>query len=351
MKIAILCGGGEPPFSSTQGLIRGFKQLGHDVWTLGRAYYNRSLCDVELENRQYIEWYSYGEILEQCPWTPDFILNIDPGGYFNGEKPKNIPCALFSTDAHRNGSLLRQVIKKGNFDYFFNSQPVYTDFFTDIVKTIVVLPAVDESRFDLTINIEPECDISFVGQSGLALFDMYYDCRDDVGRYVSNLKDKLPSDHKKYLFANMPSYDYAERAELLYRLSQDFSVRIYEPIWDEKLQFALQKGKIGFNRSILNDVSIRNFEVAMSARPLITDDIDHSKVTYPYACVIYQSGYYRPFYQNFDLEYQVVKKSAEAALNETDRKTWGEYSRIDILKKHTWKNRAEQIIKIISTNK
>lgn len=353
-NIAILCGGGEPYWSSTQGLVRAFRNLGHGVWTAGRAYYGRSLADHALPPRDHIEWYSYEEILKDCPFQPDIFVCIDPGSYPNGTRPQNIPSVFFGTDAHRCGVMYRKVLEAGNFDYFFNAQPNYLQFFHEF-NVVDTLPAFDAARFKQDQDAEPICDIAFVGQTGLRDLETHLkyapDGHDEVGKYISNLGRIYQDDVEKFEFRDLPSKDYAERAQLLYRLSQDFDVRIYEPLWDERLQKALQKGRIGFNHSLLRDVGIRIFEYAASGRACVTDDVmeyamgrtpTEATRSLSQLTVTYDSWLFKPHYENFNLVYEEVKKAVKFAL--AYWKANGEWARKKVFAHHTWEHRAQEIL-------
>lgn len=351
MKIIFLCGGGEGAYSSSQGFLHALKSLGHEVWSLGRRYYDRCLTDMELPHREHPEYYSYDYILSQCPWTPDLAICFDPGGYFLGDKPQGLKSIFISTDAHRNGEFLRRAIRGGSYDLFVNMQPNYTHFFTDLVKVYTTIPAFDDRRFDIKISNGPVCDCAFIGQTGLAFTKEHWenpDGQDEVGKYISNLASRLPNDPRKYEFAFLPSYDYSERGELLYRLSQDFDVRIYETIWDERLQLALQKGRLGFNHSILNDISIRLMEYSAAGRMVAHDDITLMTEDYAYMAGDYVGGLYKPFYSNFDLQYEDVRKTMRCKLDYM--KDWGnlaESEKRHVFANHTWKNRASEILKTL----
>ena len=354
VRILVLCGGGEPFYSSSQGFIAALRELKCDVWSAGRRYFDRCLTDVELPPRQHPEYYSYKEVLDQSPWIPDLAICFDPGGFFSGEKPKGLRSILISTDAHRCGAMLREVIKKGSYDLFVNMQPNYSHFFTDLVKVHTSIPAFDERRFSLDVHTEPVADISFCGQTGLALKEEHWnhpDGQDEVGRYISNLKDRLPPNHLKYEFNFLPSFDYSERGELLYRLSQDFDLRIYEPLWDERLQLALQKGRVGIGCSILRDLSLRSYEVGASGRPLVTDDVRvelHAPTTsicaYPLATYLYWSQSYKPFYDNFSLTCGDVRGKVEMALSYNSQKSATFYRERNFAN-HSWKSRAQEILR------
>lgn len=353
MKLLICSGMGEHDFSSNHALIWAFRQLGCEVVSCGPRYNNQGQPDIEVADKSFPETWTYSEILELCPWTPDFILQIVPHFYLTGSKPKGVKSGFYCTDQHATGMMFKRGAKWGNFDFLFVGQPAYRDFFLNLAPTVeVVLPAVDERRFKQGVDIEPKFDISFCGMSGLALLREHWDRpdgEDGAGKYIMNLKDRLPNDPRKYEMSWIPSYDYAPRGELLYRLSQNFSVRICEPLWDLRIQPGIQSGKIGFNRSLNSDISIRNYEVAASGRLLVTDNIRgmgyQTWSPYPNGVMLYESGLFQPFYENFDLEYDACAKQVEMALKYADKQPeWALESQANVFIRHTWTNRAEKIL-------
>lgn len=343
MKITVVTGilvdSKETEFVSNLCLVRALRALEHEVWVVGPHYsYGKEAehikdIDVTLEERPYPHFYSYREILDVSPWMPDVIFAIDPRGAVNGEKPSGVISCFYSTDSHRAGELHMRLIQAGHYDIVFVGQGAYLPFFERSAPIVQVLwPAVEASRFPDTIHDEPVCDIIFVGHTGIARGDLQAKGQ----RY-----DGQP-----------PSYDYAERAEFLLRLSDDFDVRIYESVWKTPdFCKTLQKGRIGFNRSILHDCSIRNFEVMAAGRPLIADDIYLPFAMSPYwklmgdiRCSHLYPSLYRPFYPNFNVEYAYVKRIVQEHLdNESLRVNTGLRARQYVLQNHTWENRAEQI--------
>jgi hypothetical protein len=361
MKLLICTGLGEPRFSSNKGLIHAFKKLGVETWVIGPKYWDRGEeeANVLFEDRPYPELWTYKEVLDVCPWTPDFIFQISPHFWLYGDKPKDIKSGFYSTDTHADGAMFRQGAIWGQFDYLFVCPPAYVHFFRDLAPNVhLLLPAFDERRFRKDVNIEPECDIAFVGQSGLRLdFNnphiKHFAKMDDVGCYIDNVHEILPDGLDKYSSSG-PSYDYSERGELLYRLSKHFDVRIYEPLWDERLQLAIQKGRIGFNHSLLHDLSIRVWEILASARiPVV--DYNFSVETNDQIIIgrewlfaeMYSGGLYRPFYPNFSLIYDHVKKMVTETLETKTNKEHQEQARDWAFEHSTWTHRAQQILSCV----
>ena len=349
MKIVIATGMGEPEFSSNKGLIHAFKTLGHDVLTCGPPYWNRGYdADIPLEDKAHPELYSYEMVLGKAPWQPDLVLNIEPHCFLSGTKPHGIKSAFCATDQHRAGEFYHRVASQGSFDYLFIGQPYFAPLYRDIPNALIYIlpPAFDDRRFIRGLSTPPKADISFVGQTGIAGMEFPYE--DDVGRYAKNPPVGLPTDTRRYAFSGHPGFDYCERAEILIRLCKDFNVRMYDQVWDPvKFQKAIQSGVIGFNRSLLNDISIRNFEVMAARRLLIKDDPGGWFSENGFHSPAYKS-YFKPFFLNFDLDYKEIYQKIKRALEYAHlREEMAEHDFNLVWEKHTWRHRAQTLLSCI----
>lgn len=359
MKICLLSGAGEPRYSANKSMYYALKRLGHEVLFCGPGYFGRFEADILLEDRPHPEYYSYEEILSKLPWMPDACVCIEPHGFFTGPKPTNLRSAIYITDLHRAAASYVPIIQSGCYDMIFNAQKYFEPLLKPLNIPVHWLPtAFDEERFTSLPEENPVCDIVFVGNSGIC--GLVYDEEDELGRYATKFSG---DDHALARFASMglPSFDYAERAEMLLRLMKDFRVRIYEPLYDERYAQALRKGEIVFNRSILQDIGTRTFEALASGRLLVTDEVPHLDWNvddppynrYPHHplmrdvehCLLYKT-FFAAFYDNFRLEYELVRDRIRYYLGHPQqmerissagyKKSWRD---------HKWTDRASVLIK------
>ena len=363
MKILCCFGQGEPDFSSARGIVHGLKTLGHDVLTCGPPYWDRGHdADIVFDDRDFPESYSYQEILARVPWQPDLVLQCEPHFYFHGPKPPEITSAYYFTDPHRGGAMWHKMAIQGNFNHVFVGQKYFLPLFLDLPAKVSYLPVgFDERRFppaDHYWNEDPICDVVFIGQTGLA--NMTFPYKDDVGQYATTTPNIW--DHKKFAFGFHPGFDYAKRGELLYRLCRDFNVRIYSDVWDTPNYFrALRKGAIGFNCSLLYDLSIRCLEGAASGRLLVTDEVEDiidrhvlSSNRTPYTCPVpdfFCSLYrlhYTPFFDNFSLSYKEVYKIIKYwLLHNEEREELSALAKYHVWERHSWCHRSEQLLNVV----
>lgn len=356
-RLIIATGMGEPEFSSNRGLIHAFKALGHEVITAGPGYWGRPPGDIALPDMPFPETYGYEEVLSRVSGKVDLVLQIEPHFYLRGPKPSDIISAYLFTDPHRGGAMWYRMAEQGEFNHVFVGQKFFWPLFTDLdCDAVHYLPVgFDERRFppdDPYWHYAPECDIVFVGQTGLA--NMTFPNKDEVGQFATTTP--RISGHEKFAFGFHPGYDYAERGELLYRLCRDFDVRIYSEVWDTPDYFrALRKGVIGFNCSLLHDLSIRCLEVAAAGRLLITDQVDDIPDVFAterpsprqQSCVTYDL-HYKPFFENFNLSYKEVCRYIKYWLSHTrERENLVALAKDCVWGRHTWRHRANQILSVI----
>jgi hypothetical protein len=348
MKILIGTGASEPEQCAAKCAIRGFKRLGHEVCVAGPVYGRNDISiptaeavDIDLPDKPYPETYTYKEILDKAPWTPDFILQIEPHFYFTGEKPKDIPSYYWILDPHRGGLGHRDMALEGNFNAVLITQPFFVNSYSmKKIKAYWVAQAYDDERVQHDPLIQPECDLAFIGETGIHEDLLKFDKHDlDGFYYTDTLPDQIiPTESKEY----------AERAQLLGYLMEDFNVRIYERNVGGYSKI-LQKGEVGFNRSLFLDINLRVFEIMACKRLLITDIVPHlDRLLQPLEHYLpYGQFGFDPFNPNFKLDYEQVKEAFDFALNNTKRDEIAQKGYECAIKDHTYKRRAEQIVEII----
>lgn len=344
-------------------MINAFKTLGHNVIACGPHGENYDgIClskhDIPLyDKRDKPEYWSYQEILARVKEKYgdiklDFILQIEPNFYLCGEKPKDIPCFYYFTDFHRGGSTIIQAAQKGQFDHIFTALDWAIPYFEANGfkrEQLSWLPiAFDFTRIPEGLyRIEPECDIVFLGTTGVAMGV------EKVGEYDKKLEFHYtttfiePDKHgtKKYMGAENLSFEYAERAEYLIRLSEDFKVRIYDRCDPPQYWQALRKGKIGFNCSLRYDICTRVFEIPAAGRLLCTDYLPMLGQVLGTRYYLSYETRFQPQFANFDLDYQRLKATIfEALITYEENQNEILETQIWVQRNHSYFNRAKDII-------
>ena len=349
MKILCCFGQGEPEFSSARGIVHGLKMQGHDVLTCGPSYWGRGGdADISLPDKPFPETYEYEEVLEQVSGRVDLVLQLEPHFFLVGPKPLEIVSAYYFTDPHRGGVMWYKMAILGKFDHIFVGQKYFLPLFEDLPIRVHSLPVgFDERRFSPSVIGSQVTQISFVGQTGLA--NMEYPFEDDCGRYATTTPNLPVPDRYAFGFPH-PGFDYAERGEVLYRLCRDFKVRIYESVWETPYYMqAIQKGAIGFNRSLLNDIGIRCFETLAAGRILVCDEVPYldELLVDGKHCATYRT-YYRPFFENYSLEYHKVYHLIKYYLDhDKEREAIAKQGQEHVWANHTWRCRAQELLGIV----
>lgn len=364
MNILIACA--ENPFikqySSQESLIQAFRDLGHNVITCGPQNLNyfgdlkSTLRDIKVYDKlEHPEKYTYDEILSKLDKTPDLILQTDPNFFFVGNKPSNIPCAYYIVDVHRGASVFRKMALEGKFDFVFIAQKYFIPIFKRVKLNCYWLPRAYNSNYIKEYkDIEIECDISFIGENGFSkemnifnALDADLDINFHIGIYPGI------DFNKKYRCWDNHTMEYAERAEILHRLSKDFNLRVYDnntiKSRGEGCAKIISRGKITVNHSLWKDSALRNFEVLACNRLLITDNLPFQDelLLDNVHCRTYNQ-YFLPFISNFDLEYEEIKELVKYYLdNEKEMQEIAVRGMEFVKKYHTFKNRAQTIIDTI----
>lgn len=363
MKILICCAEStkNKRYTSNDSFIQAFKDLGHEVITCGPTFGNfdgeliGQIRDIRVhDKKEHPETWTYEEILDKCPIKPDLILQMDPHFYLKGDKPKNIICAYYVVDVHRGASVFRDMALAGNFDYVFLAHKYFMPLFAKKGLNCYWLPrAFDDTYMREYPEIDIECDISFIGENGLHekinKFNVY-DTK--VGNWYHEGPYPPVAPWDKYRSWDSHTMEYAERAEILHRLSQDFNLRVYQDNIDSRgpnYAKMLCRGKLTVNHSLWYDSALRNFEVLACNRFLISDALPyqdelltHTKHYFAY------NQFFSPHIQNFDLEYECIKDIVKFMLeHEKERKEIARVGCEFVNKYHTFKNRAETLIDTI----
>lgn len=349
MLIAACYGQGETEYATANSLVAAFRNLGHEVLRVGPDYVYPDTpprpwgngADVLLDDRPFPETYTYDEVLAKTGKV-NLLLQIEPHFYLHGEKPKGVKSAYYFTDPHRGGWAYYNLAKEGSFDVVFCGQPGFVSLFQGLNCPVFPVPPAFDIRRKVEYSEKTECDISFCGQTGLANID--YHKTDEFGQYATHLPDWNKSSN--FSFPG-PGWDYAERAAMLSLLCKDFNVRVYRGgmVGDNYMK-SIQTGKIGFNRSLLGDIGIRCFEVMAAGRALVTDSLD--QYTLPYNCTHIYKTYFKPFFDNFLLEYEVVRKEIASMLTGNYWKHMGELAYERTFREHLWEHRAEQMLRHVA---
>lgn len=365
MKI-LICFAETKEYISDTSFVQAFKDIGHEVATCGCKIGNyaedgelKGTKDIKVyDKRQHPETYTYQEILKlykaKYKCRPDLILQTDPHFYFIGDKLPDIKSAYYILDAHRGADVFRRMAKQGNFNYIFIAHKYFMPLFQHQGLNCYYLPCGYNDNFIKEYpEIEQQCDVVFIGENGLSDELNTYNAYDsELGvKYHEGEYPLIPHERRYRSWENR-SMEYAERAEILTRLSRDFNLRVYKA-WDnsEGANYAkiINRGKIVVNHSVWMDLAYRNLEVLGCNRFLISDMLPYQEDIIK-DTIHYRSyrKYFLPFLSNFDLEYEEIKRHVGWYLRyERLRRNVAKAGCDYVKANHTLKHRAQKIIDIV----
>lgn len=343
MKI-VCCTGEEALWASSQTVIKTLKKMGHEVISVGGF---RGATVPVFPKKSYPEQYSYTELkmLVGERWKDiDLILQLEPGFWLTGENNTKVPSAVWVSDIHRGGRPFRDMIVEGHFDYVFLSFYYYAPHFW----TKEILPwwlpfGIDTERVH-DFNITPECDISFVCETGIKKeFISYYKIDDGDVAYGTCISDRAE-------FSS--PYEYQERGELIKRLSKEFDVRIYPKTYDDSYSKLIQKGRISFNRTGQYDTSFRNFELAGCNRFLITNYVPDILSLFPENTICAYHHYYSHKLSHlFDLDYELISFVINSFLSDYEKTKEKAQKAYDFtMKYHSIEYRLNRLLEVVGGN-
>ena len=268
-------------------------------------YWNLLAVEERVKNHQIP--YTDGDIknvLEQLPsgWHPDAFLFIDTTNFYDLIHLNMLKCikACYMIDSHINFELHFKLAK--NFDVVFTAHK----------------PAVEmykEKGLENVFWIPPACDPEIHGKKTV---EKLY----DIG-FVGTLNAKLN----------------AERVYLFNELKQRFHT-YYERCFLERMAEVFSQSKIVFNKSVLNGLNMRVFEVLASGSMLLTDEAKESGLT-----ELFQDRKHMVIYRN---ENELYRFAYHYLKNEEERGKIAKEGMEKVLKEHTYGNRAKEMIRIIS---
>ncbi|MCK4529400.1 glycosyltransferase [candidate division WOR-3 bacterium] len=349
----------EPQATTGNYYVKALRELGHNVITCGPRQGNvdgelLSRLDIPLYDKpSYPDTYPYQEILDQCPTTPELIIQAEPHFFFVGSKAdrRNIPAVYITFDNHRGPLTHIDMYRKGSFDIMFVANKYYQKPYIDSGVNAQYLPvACDPSLHKTYPDEQEECDIVFAGNPGYNNSGQQYkelclaagippDASGQFRFYDKIGKSCLPDEIQPRLeyrcglpaflvnappdrrFANWHSREYCERAEYLMRLSRDFSLNVYSCCVLENYARVINRGRMTFNCSLRNDLNMKVFESIASGKLLITDAIPYQEEIFTHGVhYITYNKYYQPDNVNFNLDYQEVRNLVSHFLNHPDER-------------------------------
>lgn len=237
---------------------------------------------------------------KQTPKDIDFYLNVDDDSpYFLPDSWK--PNIYWVSDTHR-GHIRWRFDKCKKSDILFTSQKSAKEIFSKEREQVYWLPHACDPKYHFYEISEKIFDIGFVG----------------------NINSKF---HQK-------------REKMIKVIKENFkNVCFTNNLFLKDMAKLYSESKIVFNCTLNNDINMRLFEGMCSGSLVITDNIPELYEVISKDSVV-----------SYENEKDLLEKINYYLINEEERNTISENGYIEAINKHTYKNRMEELIKIVGEN-
>jgi glycosyltransferase involved in cell wall biosynthesis len=220
------------PYTTAAYYAKAFRQMGHDVRTVGP-------CDAA-------RWANWPEALRYrltgphwnyiqpwSDWKPDVAIWIEAGGGWTSPFVQcGVPTIGYFIDSH--SRIDRHVKQAPLFDHVFVAQRQYVD----CIPGAEWLPvACDPEVHTPTVVGEPEYDVAFVGNT----------------------------------YGDAPAY--RTRRHILHELENRYRCNFQEYVYFKDMANVYASARVALNISTGGDLNMRVFEAMCAGRPLLTDDV------------------------------------------------------------------------------
>jgi glycosyltransferase involved in cell wall biosynthesis/tetratricopeptide (TPR) repeat protein len=291
-------------------LERAFRQK-HNVITCGSQINEQIIKLWNLENLNWVvnqqNIYRGNEttlkrVIAELPdkWQPDFYLWVETG---LSDIPVDLcehelPKVCYLIDTHINFERHLEIAKK--FDFIFLAQKAYVQQMLNAgIENVMWLPLACDPEIHGKVEVEKEFDVGFVGT-------------------ISSGQDR--------------------RNVLLKKLKEKFDLSCKRKFMDEMAEH-YSKARVVFNNAINNDLNMRVFEALCSGSLLITDPAPGSGLD-----EIFQDKEHLVLYNDDNLE-EIISHYLN---NEKERVRISDNGRREVLAKHTYGHRTEQMIQTLN---
>jgi len=233
---------------------------------------------------------------------PDIVIEIegDPSYHLSGLKSTDIPSVYWAIDSHRMGSRKNQLEICRDFDFFFVAQKDYVEMFHEAGARAIWLPLAADPSIHKTHDVPKTYDVAYVG--GL------------------NPKQNL------------------KRLELLDQIKKEFKLNIGHLKYYDEMAEVYSSAKIGFNKSIGNDINMRLFEIMSCGTMLLTDQIEGNGID-----ELFVDKKHLVFYR----EHNMLDLIRYYLKNDKEREEIAKAGQKEILAKHTYAHRADTMLNTV----
>ncbi len=270
------------------------------IWDLEALSWEVKSQDIKRDEKTPLK-----EVLAELPtgWKPDLYFWIETGlgGIPLDLQNYDFLKACYLIDTHINYEKHLEIAK--SFNFVFLAQKAYVEKMKQAgIKNVFWLPLACDPDIHGQVETEKEWDIGFVGT--------------------------IPKETNR-------------RKQLLDRIGSQFDLNCDRKFMED-MALHYSKSKIVFNNAINNDLNMRVFEALCSGSMLITDHAEGSGLE-----EMFCDKKHLIFYQDESIEKQI----SHYLKNEKERNIIAEKGRQEVLNKHTYLHRANELMNILNREK
>lgn len=304
MKSVVLAYGAYP--STTGEFIgRAFAREGVEVHVLDLMKFRRAKPNIAFryleKNVPLISWVDARRWIKRKKLDPDLFMWIESPRFVEIKVRPEFPCptACYVIDTHMRKNELRSLAMQ--YGTVFIAQKNDAEQFASEGLNAHWLPLAADPEIHSPADVVKEFDVGFVG-------------------YIEAAR-------------------YRERFQLLRSLSKEFKVNVAKA-YGRAMAEAYCRSRIGFNKSLKDDVNMRIFEVMCMGLPLLTDRIGNGLTD------LFKENQHYAAYEDWPTLRAAV---TELLADDKRRLQMGRDARAEILGGHLYDHRVRKILKTVAT--
>ncbi|MFH2069953.1 MAG: glycosyltransferase [Elusimicrobiota bacterium] len=240
-------------------------------------------------------------VIKKMKKSFDIIVEVDSAGQYHliGFNKLSIPAILWSLDTHEPDKIKFHTYLKNDFSYVFSCHKNYMCKFGNSSQWLPVA------------------------------------CDHEIHR-----KYELPKIYDVVFVGNTNPMVYPERVTLLKLIGQKFNIQVFPGIFGEDMAKIYSQAKIVFNKSIRGDLNMRVFEALSCGSLLITDRLKLEAGLEE----LFQDKKHLVLYDNGN---DLLEKIDYYLKHETEREEIALTGHREVVLKHTYDHRAEEILRTV----
>jgi len=244
----------------------------------------------------------------------DLLVEVTTAGQYHltGYKKMSIPTVLWALDIYRFDQRKFILWVKNDFDYVFTTQKNFVDIISTSHKS---LPAERKGTGGggwLTYACDPEIQKKFCLSK---IYDVVF---------IGNTNAKI----------------YPERIKMLKLIGEKFNLKVFNGVYGEGMAKIYSQAKIVFNKSADGEINMRVFEALSCGGLLLTDRLKQEVGLEE----IFEDKKHLVLYDNGN---DLLEKIDYYLEHETEREEIALTGHREVVLKHTYDHRAEEILRTV----